>query len=222
MTTLPPTERTTVKRLPKRGAYDRESIYGILDEGLLCHVGFIIDGAPRVIPTGYVRVEDDLYIHGSPASAMLAAAGRSSDICVEVTLIDGLVLARSAFHHSVNYRSVVVFGKARVIESPQEKLAVLKAFTKHMIPGRWADVRKPTDSELKGTKVLCLPLAEASAKIRIGPPIDDDVDYELPMWAGVLPLSVTAGTPVPDPVLPAGLEAPKYAVDYWRPSKSEE
>jgi uncharacterized protein len=220
MTTFPPTDRTTVKRLPKRGTNDRQVIYRILDEGLLCHVGFIVDGAPRVIPTGYVRVDDNVYIHGSPASAMLIAAGQSSDICLTVSLIDGLVLARSAFHHSVNYRSVVIYGKAHVVDSEEEKLAALQAFTEHMVPGRWADARKPTPSELKGTKVLCLPMVEASAKIRTGPPIDDREDYELPVWAGVVPLSLRPGAPIPDPDLRPGIKPPQYAIEYTRPIKS--
>jgi len=220
-TTFPPTDRSTVRRLPKRGSNDREVVYRILDEGLICHVGFVIDGAPRVIPTGYVRIKDDLYIHGSPASSMLSAAGGSSDICVTVSLIDGLVLARSAFHHSVNYRSVVVFGKAHTVDSAEEKLAVLQAFTEHMVPGRWSDARKPTDGELRGTKVLRLPLVEASAKIRIGPPIDDEEDYDLPIWAGVVPLSLVAGEPVPDADLRMDIQPPEYATNYSRNPNSQ-
>jgi len=214
MTAISPTDRATVRRLPKRGNYDRNTINAILDEGLICHVGFVVDGAPRVIPTGYVRIGDNLYIHGSPASAMLAVGGKPQEISITVTLIDGLVLARSAFHHSVNYRSVVIFGPAHVVESAAEKMEILKAFTDHMIPGRWADARKPTEPELKGTKVLCVPIIEASAKIRTGPPIDDKEDYELSMWAGVLPLATVAGTPIADPDLRAGIEVPSYLKEY--------
>ena len=168
-----PTERTTLKRLPKRGEYDRERVYAILDEAFICHVGFVVDGRPVVIPTGYGRMKDVLYIHGSAASRMLRTLSEGIEVCVTVTLIDGLVLARSAFHHSFNYRSVVVFGKARVVTDAAEKMAALRAFTEHVIPKRWDDVREPNESELKATLVLALPLVEASAKIRTGPPIDD-------------------------------------------------
>ncbi|MGH9823878.1 MAG: pyridoxamine 5'-phosphate oxidase family protein, partial [Blastocatellia bacterium] len=164
------TERTTVKRLPSRGDYDRATINCILDEGLICHVGFIVDGQPRVIPTGYVRVDDNLYIHGSPASVMLRSAVKELDVCVTITLLDGLVLARSAFHHSMNYRSVVVYGRARLVDDAEEKLTAMRRFVEHVVPGRWSEVRGPNPAEFKGTTVLAIPINEASAKIRIGPP----------------------------------------------------
>src|SRR5437762_3174873 len=166
-----PTARTRVVREPHRGVYDRAEAYKILDEGFICHVGFVVDGQPFVIPTGYARVEDKLYIHGSTASRMLRALENGIDVCVTVTLIDGLVLARSAFHHSMNYRSVVVFGRASVVEEAEEKFAALRAFTEHIVPGRWSDVREPNEQEMKATLVLSLPLEEASAKVRTGPPL---------------------------------------------------
>src|SRR5947209_888734 len=160
MTAFPQTERTTLRRLPKRGVYDRDLIYSILDEGFICHVGFVADARPVVIPTGYARAGDELYIHGSQASRMLRALAQGIDVCVTVTLIDGLVLARSAFHHSMNYRSVVVFGRASIVEARDEKLAALRALSDHIIPGRWEDVREPSEQELKATTVLTLPLVE--------------------------------------------------------------
>ena len=211
-----PTERTTLKRLPKRGEYDRQRVYAILDEAFICHVGFVADGRPVVIPTGYGRLNDTLYIHGSAASRMLRTLGEGIDVCVTVTLIDGLVLARSAFHHSFNYRSVVVFGKARVVTDEAEKMTALRAFTEHVIPQRWDDVREPNESELKATTVLALPLVEASAKIRTGPPIDDEEDHALPVWAGVLPLKLATGEPVDDEQLRPGINVPRYVRDYRR------
>jgi uncharacterized protein len=205
-----PTERTTLKRLPKRGSFERETVYGILDEGFVCHVGFVVDGQPFVIPTAYGRKGDVLYIHGARASRTQKALAAGADVCVTVTLVDGLVLARSAFHHSINYRSVVVFGRARVVESDEEKTLALQAFTEHVMPGRWDEVRWPTAQELAATLVLALPLSEASAKIRTGPPIDDEEDYELPVWAGVLPLRTAAGWPTPDPRLPVETRLPEY------------
>ena len=210
------TERTKVKRLPARGSYDRETIYSILDEGFICHVGFIVDGQPYVIPTGYARIGDDLYIHGSAASRMLRNLSKGVDVCVTVTLVDGLVLARSAFHHSINYRSVVILGKAELVEDREEKDKVLKAFTEHIIPGRWAEIRWPNELEMKATSVLKLPIEEASAKIRTGGPKDDDEDYEMNVWAGVLPLSVEAGEPIPDEVLPNGIDVPDHVSRYSR------
>ena len=204
------TERTKVKRLPARGAHDRETIYSILDEGFICHVGFNIDGQPYVIPTGYARIGDDLYIHGSAASRMLRNLSKGVDVCVTVTLVDGLVLARSAFHHSINYRSVVILGKAELVEDREEKDKVLEAFTEHIIPGRWSEIRWPNDLEMKATSVLKLPIEEASAKIRTGGPKDDDEDYELNIWAGVLPLKITPGDPIPDEVLPKGIDVPEH------------
>lgn len=216
MSTFPKTKRTTLKRLPARGVYDRELVYQILDEGFICHVGFAFEGRPFVIPTGYARANDKLYIHGSQASRMLRTLKHGLDVCVTVTLLDGLVLARSAFHHSMNYRSVVVFGHAVQVDD-SEKLAALLAFSEHVIAGRWADVRQPTEQELKATTVLALPLDEVSAKVRTGPPLDDEEDYELPVWAGVIPLGlVVQSAPIPDPRLKPGIEAPRYAIDYKR------
>jgi uncharacterized protein len=214
--TFPQTDRTKLKRLPKRGHFDRETVYGILDEGFICHVGFAPGGQPVVIPTGYARVDDKLYIHGSQASRMLKTLAGGVDACVTVTIIDGLVLARSAFHHSMNYRSVVVFGRATLIEERDEKNAALLALSEHIIRGRWNDVREPTEQELKATTVLSLPLAEASAKIRTGPPLDDEEDYALPIWAGVVPLRLEAGEPIPDPRLSAEIGVPGYARNYER------
>ena len=216
MKTFQPTERTTLKRLPKRGVYDRELVYQILDEGFVCHVGFAVDRQPFVIPTGYTRVEDKLYIHGSQASRMLRTLSQGIDVCVTVTLVDGLVLARSAFHHSVNYRSVVVLGQAALVEDESEKIEALRAFSEHVVPGRWDDVREPNEQELKATTVLSLPLVEVSAKVRTGPPLDDEEDYALPVWAGVIPLVLMAGAPIGDPRLPSEIEAPGYAREYNR------
>ena len=215
MTSFPETKRTNLKRLPKRGHFDRETVYGILDEGFICHVGFVADGQPFVIPTGYARVDDKLFIHGSQASRMLRTLAGGVDVCVTVTLVDGLVLARSAFHHSINYRSVVVFGCATLVDD-SEKNAALFAFSEHVMRGRWNDVREPTENELKQTSVLCLPLAEASAKVRTGPPIDDEEDYELPIWAGVLPLRMVAGDPIDDPRLKSGIKVPTNVRGYSR------
>jgi nitroimidazol reductase NimA-like FMN-containing flavoprotein (pyridoxamine 5'-phosphate oxidase superfamily) len=193
-----PSERSQVRRLPKRAAYDREQVYSILDEGYVCHVGFVAGGQPYVIPTGYARAGDRLYIHGSPASRMLRALEQGAEVSLTVTLLDGFVLARSAFHHSMNYRSVVVFAKARLVTDPAEKLEALRAFTEHVLPGRWAEVRQPSERELNATSVLVLPLDEASAKVRTGPPVDDEPDYSLPVWAGVVPVRMELGEPVAD------------------------
>jgi uncharacterized protein len=210
------TERTTLKRLPKRGVFDREKVYSILDEGFVCHVGFIVDDRPFVIPTGYGRLGDALFIHGSAASRMLRTLAGNLEICVTVTLIDGLVLARSAFHHSMNYRSVMIFGMASVVEDPAEKLVALRAFSEHVIPQRWNDVREPNENELKATQVLRLPLIEVSAKIRTGPPLDDEADYELPTWAGEVPLRLVAHIPIPDARLPQRVRLPPYIRSYIR------
>jgi uncharacterized protein len=215
-----PTKRTKVERLPDRGKYDRETVCSILDEGFVCHVGFVVDGQPFVIPTNYARVDETLYLHGSSASRMLRTISDGVQVCVTVTLVDGLVLARSAFHHSVNYRSVVMLGQAVPVESAAEKLSALEAFTNHVVPGRWKDIRQPTESELKATAVLALPLEEVSAKVRVGPPKDDEADYALPIWAGVLPLQVTPGMPISDPRLIAGLEPPAYLRSYSRNGRS--
>jgi nitroimidazol reductase NimA-like FMN-containing flavoprotein (pyridoxamine 5'-phosphate oxidase superfamily) len=212
-----PTERTSVKRLPARGVYDRQVVHQILDEGMVCHLGFALDGQPYVIPTLYVRIGETVYVHGSPASRMLQALDQGANACVTVTLVDGLVLARSAFHHSMNYRSVVLFGQAVVVSDPEEKTRVLKGMTDHLIPGRWPSIRHPSTQELKKTLVLAIAIEEASAKIRVGPPLDDEDDYELEIWAGVLPLCVTASAPLPDPRLPAGIQPPAHATTYTRP-----
>ena len=217
-----PTDRTTVKRLPKRGNYERETVYRILDEGFICHVGFVVDGRPFVIPTGYGRLEDKLYIHGSAASRMLKTLREGIDVCVTVTLVDGLVLARSAFHHSMNYRSVVIFGKAQVVEDEDGKMEALHAFTDHIMRQRWEESRQPNGNELRATTVLALSLSEASAKIRTGPPIDDEEDYELPVWAGELPLRLGTTEAIPDPQLRGGIELPQYIRDYRRPQLSEQ
>ena len=216
MSTFSPTERTTLRRLPKRAEYDHAAVFEILDEAFICHVGFIVDGKPVVIPTSYCRVGDTVYIHGSAASRMLRSLEEGIDVCVTVTLIDGLVLARSAFHHSINYRSVVIFGEATAVADSEEKLGALHAFTEHVVPGRWKDVRHPNENELRATLVLKLPLAEVSAKVRTGPPIDDDEDYDLPMWAGVVPLRLIADAPIIDDRVPAGTEAPQYVREYSR------
>ena len=214
--TFAETARTRLKRLPKRGHFDRETVYGILDEGFICHVGFAPEGQPFVIPTGYARVDDTLYIHGSQASRMLRMLAGGVDACVTVTLIDGLVLARSAFHHSMNYRSVVVFGRATLVEEREEKLAALLALSEHIVRGRWAEVREPTEQEMRQTTVLSLPLVEASAKIRTGPPLDDEEDYTMSVWAGVLPLKLERGEPINDPRLPEGISVPDYVLNYRR------
>ena len=211
---FPQTERTTLKRLPKRGVYDRELVYGILDEGFICHVGFAVAGQPFVIPTGYARVADQLFIHGSQVSRMLRTLSSGIDVCVAVTLVDGLVLARSAFHHSINYRSVVMFGSATMVEDREAKLAALFAFSEQVIPGRWDEVRQPTEPELKATTVLSLPLVEVSAKVRTGPPIDDEEDYELPIWAGVIPLRLVADLPTNDPRLKHEIQLTRSVLDY--------
>jgi nitroimidazol reductase NimA-like FMN-containing flavoprotein (pyridoxamine 5'-phosphate oxidase superfamily) len=206
-----------VRRLPARASYDRALIHSILDEAPVCHVGFVVDGRPFVIPTLHVRVGDRLYMHGSPGSRMLKAMAGGVEVCVNVTLVDGLVLARSAFHHSMNYRSVIVFGVAQAVDDPEEKTRVLHALSEHLIPGRWRDVRGPAPGELKATAILGLPIDEASAKVRTGPPLDDEEDYLLPAWAGVVPLSLKAGEPVPCPRLAPGIEVPSYARSYPGP-----
>jgi len=211
-----PTERTQVRRLPKRAVYDREAIYRILDEGLVCHVGFVVDGQPVVIPTGYGRDGDTLYVHGAAASRMLRDLAKGVEVSIAVTLLDGLVLARSAFHHSMNYRSVVIFGTAAVVEDQTTKREALRAFTEHITPGRWREVRPPTESELKATTVLAIPLKEMSAKVRTGPPLDDEEDYSLPVWAGVLPLELRSEQPMADSRLSASIEVPDYVRHYDR------
>jgi len=207
------TERTKLKRLPERGRFDRETVYSILDAGFLCHVGFIHDGKPVVIPTAFGREGDRIYIHGSAASRMQRGAAKGIDLCVTVTHVDGLVLARSGFHSSINYRSVVIFGTATPITDPEEKTRALAIFSEHLLPGRWAEIRPPSELELKGTSVLAIELNEVSAKVRTGPPKDDEEDYALPVWAGVLPIETHFGTPIADAKLPAGIGVPEYLKD---------
>lgn len=212
-----PTPRTRVVREAHRAAYDRETVYQILDEGFLCHVGFAVDGQPYVIPTSYGRKDASLYIHGSAASRMLRHMKESVPVCVTVTLLDGLVLARSVFNHSMNYRSVVILGRATLVDDPQEKLEALRILSEHILPGRWADSRQPNEQELKATSVLRLPIEEFSAKVRTGPPVDDAEDMTFPTWAGVVPLEMKAGEPINDPGLEASREVPAYAHSYSRP-----
>jgi nitroimidazol reductase NimA-like FMN-containing flavoprotein (pyridoxamine 5'-phosphate oxidase superfamily) len=211
------TLRSTVRRIPQRGVYDRDTIHQILDQGLICHVGFAVAGQPYVIPTAYVRIGERVCLHGSQASRMMRALAGGVEACVTVTLVDGLVLARSAFHHSMNYRSAVIFGSGCAVEDPAEKTGVLHALSEHIIPGRWREIRGPSEVELQQTLVVAIPIREASAKIRTGPPKDDEDDYALSVWAGVLPLWPAAGTPLPDPRLAPDLPAPLYVTGYRGP-----
>jgi uncharacterized protein len=211
-----PTPRTRLVREAERAVYDREAAYRILDEGFLCHVGFVVDGQPFVIPTSYGRKDDTLFIHGSAASRMLRQLKESVPVCITVTLLDGLVLARSIFNHSMNYRSVVVLGKATLVDDPAKKLEALRLLSEHIIPGRWADSRQPNERELKATSVLRVPIDEFSAKVRSGPAVDDEEDYSFPTWAGVVPLEMFAGAPVSDSRLDPSREVPAYAKHYTR------
>lgn len=211
-----PSSRTRLVREPDRAVYDRVAAYEILDEGFICHVGFVVEGQPFVIPTGYGRVGDRLYIHGSAASRMLKNLDQGIAVCVTVTLLDGLVLARSIFNHSMNYRSVVVLGTARAVQDPGEKLEALRLLSEHILPGRWAESRQPNEKEIKATLVMRLPITEFSAKVRRGPPIDDEEDYAFSTWAGVIPLEMVVGEPIDDPRLMAGQVAPEYAKKYSR------
>jgi hypothetical protein len=211
-----PTARTRVVREPHRGVYDRAVAYQILDEGFICHVGFMQDGQPFVIPTAYGRVGDNLYVHGSAASRMLRNLDKGIPVCVTVTLLEGLVLARSIFNHSMNYRSVVVLGTAVAVSEPKEKLGALKSLSEHILPGRWAESRQPNERELKQTLVMRLPIEEFSAKVRQGPPIDDEEDYSFRTWAGVIPLEMVAGTPENDPRLDPKTQVPAYVSGYSR------
>jgi hypothetical protein len=213
-----PTPRTRVVREPQRAVYDRETVNHILDEALVCHVGFVVDGQPFVIPTSYGRDGDALYIHGSAASRMLRNLEQGVPVCITVTLVDGLVLARSVFNHSMNYRSVVILGTATLVDDPAEKLAALRALSEHILPNRWDDSRPPNEKELKATSVLRLPITEFSAKVRIGPPVDDEEDYSFPTWAGVIPLEITAGAAIPDNRCQR--EVPAYLKSYSRKKKS--
>jgi uncharacterized protein len=213
-----PTARTRVVREPDRAVYDRETVYRILDEGFLCHVGFTVDGQPFVIPTSYGRKDANLYIHGSAASRMLRQMKEGIPVCITVTLLDGLVLARSVFNHSMNYRSVVVLGKATLVDDPEEKRVALRVLSEHILRGRWDDSRQPNERELKATSVLRVPIEEYSAKVRGGPPIDDAEDYSFPTWAGVIPLEIKAGTPINDPQLDPNRPVPEYLKNYSRRS----
>lgn len=211
-----PTQRTRVVREPQRAVYDREEVYRILDEGFICHVGFAVEGQPYVIPTSYGRKDASLYIHGSAASRMLRHMKNELPVCVTVTLLDGIVLARSVFNHSMNYRSVVILGKATLVEAREEKLGALRVLSEHILLGRWNDARQPNDQELKATSVLRLPIEEFSAKVRTGPPIDDEEDYSFPTWAGVIPLKPHADEPINDPRLEPGRAVPEYVRNYSR------
>lgn len=214
--TSPPTERTRVVRESQRGAYDRGTIYKILDEGFVCHVGFSVEDQPYVIPTLFARLGEAIYFHGSAASRMLRNVSDGISVCVTVTLTDGFVLARSVFNHSMNYRSVVALGKATLVDAPREKFEALHAFTEKILPGRWNDARQPNEKELKSTSILRLLLTEASAKIRVGPPEDDAPDYALPVWAGVIPLHLTPGAPIRDERCDPSIPTPAYAAEYRR------
>jgi nitroimidazol reductase NimA-like FMN-containing flavoprotein (pyridoxamine 5'-phosphate oxidase superfamily) len=212
-----PTARTRVVREPQRAVYDRDAVNCILDEGFLCHVGFVVDGQPFVIPTSYGRDGNVLYIHGSAASRMLRHLDQGIAVCVTVTLLDGLVLARSVFNHSMNYRSVVILGTATLVDDPEEKIAALRALSEHILPHRWDDARQPNEKELKATSVLRIPIEEFSAKVRVGPPIDDEEDYSFPTWAGVIPLEMKWDTPIPDERCQR--ELPAYLRNYTRKRK---
>ena len=215
VTDFAPTPRTRVRRAPKRAAYDRATVEAILDEGLICHLAFVHDGHPFCVPTLHARIGDAVYLH----AATKARWASVSEACLTVTLVDGVVLARSAFHHSMNYRSATVVGPLRTVAEPGEKLAALEAFTEQLLPGRWDEVRAPSRQELKATAVLAMPLAEASAKVRTGGPVDDEEDYALPVWAGVVPLRTEAGEPIPDPRLAEGTGLPEH-VRAWAPNRS--
>jgi uncharacterized protein len=216
-----PTQRTRLVREADRAVYDREAAYRILDEGFLCHVGFVADGQPFVIPTSYGRQDDSLYIHGSAASRMLRQMKEAVPVCITVTLLDGLVLARSIFNHSMNYRSVVILGRATLVGNPGEKIEALRLLSEHIIPGRWTDSRQPNERELKATSVLRVPIEEFSAKVRTGPVIDDEEDYSFPTWAGVVPLEIRAGAPIDDSRLDPALAVPAYARHYTRKREPE-
>jgi nitroimidazol reductase NimA-like FMN-containing flavoprotein (pyridoxamine 5'-phosphate oxidase superfamily) len=216
MTQFTKTKKTRIQRLPKRGHYDRETIYQILDEALICHVGFVEDDQPYVIPINFARVGDTIVLHGAKASRLLKHIETGHPVCVEATIVDGLVLARSVFHHSVNYRSVVLFGAGRMVVDEQEKLAALEAVTEHLIPGRWKEARLPNSKELNATSVVSIRIDEASAKVRVGPPVDDEEDCTLPVWAGVLPLRELPLSPMQDELQSKEIPLPQYVADYSR------
>lgn len=219
MTQFANVDKNRIKRLPERGHYDRETIYGILDEALICHVGFVEDGQPYVIPINFARVGDTIVLHGAKASRLLKHIEAGHPVCVEATIVDGLVLARSVFHHSVNYRSVVLFGRGHAVEEEHEKRLALEAITEHLIPGRWQEARLPSPKELNATRVVLIPIDEASAKIRMGPAVDEQEDYALPVWAGILPLAEKSLVPIQDERLPADIPLPEYIAGYSRNQK---
>lgn len=221
MTNFARTEKNSINRLPGRGSYDRETIYRILDEALICHVGFAEGGQPYVIPTNFARMGEVIVLHGAKASRLLKHIGAGHPVCLEATIVDGLVLARSVFHHSVNYRSVVLFGAGRVVMDQHEKLAALEAVTEHLIPGRWKEARLPNRKELNATSVVSIPIDEASAKVRVGPPVDDEEDYTLPVWAGVLPLEEMPLSPVRDELQSPDVTLPAYLARYSRKSSGQ-
>ena len=216
MSEFPQSDRNKVRRLPQRGHYDKDTVYAIVDEALICHAGFVVDGQPFVIPTIHVRIGDTIYLHGAVANRMLSHLKAGNDVCLTMTLIDGIVFARSVFHHSMNYRSAVLFGKGRVIEGYDEKWKVFEALTEHIAKGRWNDARKPTEQETNITTIIAIDIESASAKIRTGPAKDDEEDYSLPIWAGVMPVSMKFGEPVRDERLPETVSLPTYLKEYRR------
>jgi hypothetical protein len=213
-TSFPRTERSTIRRLPKRGSYDKKVVYAILDQAIVCHVGLSTENGPVVIPMGYARRGDELLLHGSAKSRLLEEMAQGAPVCVAVTLVDGLVLARSTFHHSINYRSVVIHGRATEIDDPMEKAKALEGIVEHLVPGRTRDARAADEDELLATRVVRLPIEEASAKVRVGPPLDDERDLKLDIWAGVLPFERRPGKPIPDEHLKDGIPVPGYVVNY--------
>ena len=214
MSTFEKTTLNTVKRVPKRGIYDKETVYAIVDDALICHVSFVYEGRPIIIPTIHARDGDNLLLHGATSSRMLKHIATGADLAIAVTHLDGLVLARSVFHHSMNYRSAVLFGKGQLIEDPEEKMKALEIFTEKLIPHRWDDARQPSAKEEKATHIVSIPIESASAKVRVGPPGDDDEDYALDVWAGVLPMQTVFGKLEADPLLKEGVDVPTYVVDY--------
>ncbi len=210
------TAHTRIRRMPERGHYDRDTVYSIVDEALICHAGFIDEGRPFVIPTIHARMGDTLVLHGAKASRLLKHAQAGNEFCITMTLLDGLVMARSAFHHSMNYRSAVIFGNGRLLESEDERWEAMRVLTEHIMPGRWADARQPNATELSATTMVAIDMAEASAKIRSGPPGDDEKDYALDVWAGVLPITAHIGQPIDDPKRTHDVAVPDYIARYWR------
>ncbi len=216
MTNFDASDRIRIRRAPERGIYDRETIFSIIDEALICHIGFVQGGQPIVIPTIHARDDNGLLIHGATSSRLIRHVQDGKAICVTITILDGLVIARSIYHHSMNYRSVVLFGTGRIVDDPGEKLAGLERLSEHIMPGRWNDARKPNENEFKATAVVSITIDEASAKVRSGPPGEEDEDYQLPIWAGVLPIRQTYKAPENDPRLMSGLMTPEYVTDYER------